>query len=300
MIPNKKINHWANIKKNKKKHSKKYFSKMLSLLLSLVFLFVFIYSFIFSDFLVINDISVNGSDETLSKKIKNTINEDISGEYFNFISKNNILLFNKRNKEQDLKNEFKEIEQIKIKKQFPNKLKVSVVERNNILIVCSNGDCFFINQKGVAYSRVDSNLNNVGRNKVIRLIDESKQSIKKGDKILSANFVFFLTNISKVFNDYLGIKLRDDYRTNSCVSEEIIAQTKNGWDILLSAKIPPEKSAQTLKVVLDKQITLKEFNQLEYIDLRLENKAFYRLKGAAVEEEKKIANEENNDFEKKE
>ena len=69
----------------------------------------------------------------------------------------------------------------------------------------------------------------------------------------------------------------------------------------MNSKFPIEKSVYTLKTLLNRQIMLKELNDLEYIDLRSENKVFYRMIGGVVQEEEELKKEseesENNSTE---
>ncbi len=287
-MKNKKRKHWAEAKKKKSKFSKIAYAKIVYSLLAIVFVGVTIYSFVFSSFLEVEKISIVGLKKISLDEVQQEVDNLKDGKYLELIPKNNFLFLRSGKIKQKLKDKFKRIDEIEVEKKFPNQIKIKITERNTILVLCAEGNCYFVDKNGNAYAKADFNSAEVKQNNLIKLIDESNEKIKEGENIFSEKFVKFITNVSSKFKENLNIDLLDEYRTKSCVAEEIIVQTSRGWDIYLSTRFPIEKSIQMLKILFNRQLTLKEINNLEYVDLRSENKIFYRMKGDAVKEEKEI------------
>jgi cell division septal protein FtsQ len=292
--------HWAKEKAEKKKSIVKIkrFVRptIICNILGVFFLGVVVYSFVFSDFLEINDVAINNKGTITTSSIMGVINSEIDGKYGGMVSKNNFVFFSSRRMEDNLKNSFRKIKKVTIDKKFPNKITVNIEERNLILTLCSRGECYFIDENGYSYEKVDFNSEEVKQNKIIKLIDESGKEIGGRNYVLLPKYVEFITKIAKEIKDGASVEILDEYRTESRISEEVIAQTNKGWDIYLNSKIPIDKSVQTLKTLLNRQIMLRDLNDLEYIDLRSENKVFYRMKGGVTqeEEETKAENEAQN------
>jgi len=290
--------HWATETKKKKSRWKKInYSRILYYLLTISFVGVVVYAFVFANFLEVDDISIVGTKKISLTEINKTVNDLSAGKYLNLVSRRNFLFFPADKIVRELQSKFKRIERIKIVRKFPRQIKIIVTERKSLLMLCSGGSCYFIDGHGVAYAKVKLNSEEVKQNQTIKLIDESAREVKEGEEIVSPAFVNFILNISGEIEQKTNLKLLNEYRTKSRMSEEIIVQTSKGWDIYINSRIPIKKSARMLKILLNKQLTLREISKLEYVDLRSENKIFYRMKGDAVKEKKEIEKIEKNEKE---
>ncbi|MDX9913432.1 MAG: FtsQ-type POTRA domain-containing protein [Candidatus Moranbacteria bacterium] len=294
MVIKEKKNHWA--KKREKKEPiirvKKFIRPTIVYNILLVFFVgVAIYSFVFANFLEINEISVDNQGTIDDVDIQKTISGELDGKYLWVISKNNFIFFNSKKIEVKLKNEFKKIKTVNVSKKFPDKVNVIIEERNLILALCSRGECYFIDENGYAYEKINPETKDENQNEIIELVDESGKEIRENEYVLLPSFVEFIVNVAAEIKDDANLEILNEYRTRSRISEEVIVQTKKGWDIYLNAKFPIDKSTQTLKTLLNRHLMLKDLNELEYIDLRSENKVFYRMIGGVTQEEEAIKKE---------
>lgn len=287
MIKEKK-HHWASEREKKKTVSKiKKFIRpvLVRNILIVLFLIVVIYAFVFSNFLEITDVEIKKDGIIPVEDINKIVEQEINGKYFNLVSKKNFAFFNAKQLSDKLKNDFRKIKVISIKRDFPNKVSIEIQERTLILSLCSRGDCYFIDERGYAYEKMNPDSNYINRNETIELIDESGKEIVENQYVLLPSYIEFIVAIADELKENMNIEILKEYRTRSRISEELIVQTKKGWDIYFNAKVPIEKSIQTLKTLLNRHLLLRDLNELEYIDLRSENKVFYRMKGGVVEEE---------------
>jgi len=301
--------HWANIKKiEERKIIGEKFKKYLRVsvicnLLVVFFLMVVIYAFVFASFLEVNDISIKNGGAISPEKINQFVDTKINSRYFKIISKKNFIFLNTRELEKEIKNNFKKIKKISIEKKFPNKLVINIEERNLILSLCSRGNCYFIDENGYAYEKANYDLSDMREGRTAKLIDESGKEIREGDYVLMPKYVDFIVGMEDAIKNGTSIEILNEYRTESRISEEVIVQTKKGWDIYFNAKFPIDKSVRMLKTLMNRQIMLRDLNDLEYIDLRSENKVFYRMIGGVTQEEEeeiKKENKESNNMENNE
>lgn len=295
MVKEKK-HHWANKKEEKEKVGFKvrnYFSlSVIYNLLVLFFLGVLIYSLFFAEFLTVTDVQIEGNSGVSSEKIIAKFNEETKTRYLKIFAKNNFIFLVENNLEDKIKDSFKRIKKISVEKKFPNHLSIKIEERNLILSLCSRGNCYFIDENGYAYEKADFELNDVKENRLVKLVDESGKEIKEGEYALMPKYVEFIVSIEDEIKSTTNLEILNEYRTESRISEEVIVQTKKGWDIYFNSKFPIDKSIRTLKTLLNRQIMLRDLNDLEYIDLRSENKVFYRMIGGVVQEEEDFKKEE--------
>ncbi|MDD3498312.1 MAG: hypothetical protein PHH24_02260 [Candidatus Moranbacteria bacterium] len=296
-------NHWSNPQKDKITKKMRIKKTVIFDFLLVLFLGVVFYSFIFSKFLEITEIEISGLETLDHKETESEIREILEGKYLWIVPKNNILLVAEERFSDKVEEKFKKLEDVRTDKIFPDKLKIYAKERDSVLVLCSKGDCFFIDKNGFSYIRADFDSPEAAQNNMIKLIDESGKRIEEGEQVLRSDFVDFIFSAKEELENTAGVDVSSEYRSKSLIAEEVIVQTSRGWDIYLSSGFPIEKSAKILKTVLSKQITLKEANELEYIDLRSENKVFYRMKGDGAREEEALLDEkegENKDESEKE
>lgn len=290
-----KKHHWARERETKKKKFRinNFIRPILvwNILIALFFA-VAVYSFVFSGFLEIADISIHTDGNIHINDIRNSINQEIDNKYFKTISRKNFIFLNKKRIEEKLKNDFRKIKKISIEKKFPNKLIIEIQERNLILFLCSKGECYYIDERGYAYEKIGLS-SFINHEETIELVDESGKEIRENEYVLLPTYIEFITNIADNLKKETELDILKEYRTRSRISEELIVQTKKGWDIYLTAKVPMDKSIQTLRTLLNRHLMLRDLNELEYVDLRSENKVFYRMKGGVVEEEKAAKKEED-------
>jgi len=221
---------------------------------------------------------VDGSEKIDAEKIKQLVRNEISGKYFNLIDKNNFLLASGKKWENKIKEEFKTLEEVKIKKVFPERVEILVQERDFLFIFCSGGPCLMVDKNGEALTIVDLNSDELQREDRIILIDESNREVNFGDEILDKEFLDFILKIKEKIRTSNGLEIETEIKTPRLISGDIIIKTKEGWSIYLNKDIGVDRLMNMLKIVLENKITVEERVNLDYIDLRIDSKVYYKLK----------------------
>lgn len=252
------------------------FSRMLFYFLLVVFLTVAGYVLLFSPYLKIQAISIHGIKELDYDAVTAKTASVIQGKYLKIIPKDNYFLVSKRKMSKNLTEEFKKIKLVKIKKMFPGAISIEIKERDSLILWCSGGPCYIIDESGFAYTSSDLDAPEVVQNNLIQIIDTSARPVEIGEKILNEEYVLYLLALREKIkkND---LKVSEQWYTPSLVADEVEIETSYGWRVYFSSKINPDRALRTLKAFLDGEIDDKR-ERLEYVDLRIENKVFYRLK----------------------
>jgi cell division septal protein FtsQ len=253
------------------------------------FLGVIFYSLFFAGFLSVNQIKIAGLDELSEKNILDVANSEIGGKYLKIVDKNNLLLINSSSVEKNLKKRFVKIESVKITKKFPNTLIVNIKERESSMVLCPDDECYLIDWQGIAYSKIDYSLPEVSENRLAVLRDLSNKTVNVGEFIFTSNYLEYISKIGEKIKSAVDIEMEMGYETPSRVSADIRGTTKGGWRIFFNSNIDIQKKIDMLRSVLDEKNGDKK-NDLEYVDLRSENKVYYKLKQGSQEE---INKEEN-------
>jgi cell division septal protein FtsQ len=256
-------------------------SGIVSLLLwflILAFLGVIIYTLFFSPLLAIKSINVIGVQNIDKQSIINIVTADIEGKYMNVFTKNNIILASRNKIEMDLHNKFKRIEDVEITTKFPDKLLIKIKEWESMLVFCSEDQCFVIDKNGRAYAHADFEANELGENDLSILRDISRKTISIKNFSVDVGLVQFISDVKNKLEQELDIKVEQEIQTPMLISGDLQFKTVNNYLIYFSRDIGASKSIEMLKTALNNSINKDSVADLEYIDLRLDNKVYYKLK----------------------
>lgn len=261
-------------------------SKIIFKLLCLIFVSVVVYVVFFSPFMQITKFEIAGNEELATDELRLESKKIFEGTYLGFIPKNNYLLFPVGRIKASLRDKFKKISDIETRKTFPDAFYFKITERKSLLVWCvKDDDCYLMDEKGITYSKVDFSAPEVVQNHLIKIFDLSTEGVNLGQKVITDEYLKYILAISEQFKNQVKISIGEQYTTPSAVSEEIAIVTDDGTKILLSTQFPLENAIKALEVFLqkrgDSQSHLAEF---EYVDLRGENKIFYKLRNAPAQE----------------
>ncbi len=253
--------------------------RFLRVLITFVFFLTLGYLALFSPFLEITTVSVRGVELNREIEISRKVNELLSGKYANLIKKNNFLFVRPKLIEEELLKNFNRLSKAEAKKIFPNLILVSAVERKADLVLCSSGICYLVDENGVAYSRADISDEELRERNFLTLVDESASLVEIGKTKIDKDFIEFAKKMSLILKDNLNFNWEGGFYTPALVSGEIFVRiTENGWILKLSQQTPPEEIYKMLVALIDQEIKRENLSNLEYLDLRIKGKAYYKMK----------------------
>lgn len=284
---------WVNEKKDKKiRHKRSVFLRSLFYFLLISFAAISLYSLFFSGFLKITDISLKGTKDLKREDIILIANDYLAGSYLGIVPKNNFILVFSGVLEKKILERFGKVRGVEIEKKFPNHLSIIVDERDSLLVWETGSDKFIIDENGKAYEKADFDSKLILENNLVSIQDQSNRPVSIGDEVLSGEYINFTLNIKNRIEKETDLKVENQYRTSSRISDEVIIKTQEGWSIYFSSKLGLNYSIRMLKTFLEKQVNFEQRKELEYVDLRIEKKIYYKMKKKEGEEEE-ISNSPN-------
>lgn len=206
-----------------------------------------------------------------------------------FLGVDNILTWNEKSIPDDylIKN-YPQIAEFKMEKDYIERsVEVSLTKRQKLGVWCkmdkiqegaatstaSNGlvspDCFWFDKEGVAFAEAPAAEGNL----IYKINDFSGRPLELGDSVLEKKF---LTNLIKIFEVLEKADLKaESLRLENLALQEIIAEPVAGFSpkIYFSLKSDPIFGLSALTSF--KNIDLAK---IDYIDLRVPNRAYYKLK----------------------
>lgn len=265
-------------RRKKKGRSPISFARFLYWLSFLIFLGALVYVLFFSPYLAVEKITVSGTDLVSPAEIQKIAEAKISGKWLDFIPRNNLLLSDRQGIAQAISEQFGLVKNLSLKKKFPNGLEIGVTEYRSSLILCSNGDCFVLDQEGAAFMPYDSENSPEAVNNLLRLVNYGDRKINKGEKMLPFSIISYLQEAETELASRLNLEIEREIETPQLASGDLRLKTKDSWQIYFSNEITVEKELGMLEVVLAEKITPEQKTDLEYLDLRTDNKVYYKFR----------------------
>lgn len=217
-----------------------------------------VYLLFFTPFFNIKTIEVNGYTD--GEKVKQIVTEQEGRG--NFAS--NIFLFNKETLSSTLAGDSL-ISDIQIKKILPNKLIINITESKPTIIWATAGDKYLVDERGDVIGPATSE-------KLPLVYDSADIKVGRGDKVASPLFIKFITTVWSEFEPATKTKISKILIFDLISDVHVLSSA--GWSVYMDASKDPNTELTNLtKVLAEAQKTTKK---LEYIDLRLEDKAFYK------------------------
>lgn len=278
--PNKKTNirlKSQEITDRKQKDKDKKISRLVYRILLVLFIIVVCYTLFFSPFLQINQVYIAGNDEIASTQIGSIAESLMDETYGGYISKRNLILFPANILRTRILEKFKKVSDATVRKKFPDQVEVVITERKSLLLWCSAENCFIVDEHGYAYTQADFDSEEIKQNHLVRIDDMSARGVTVGKQVLSDEDLQFFLNVKDVIKNKAGIEVEDSYTIPSSISEEFSAKTANGVIMKFSLQFSLEKALENMELFFTKKESpAHSLSELEYVDLRYEDKIFYK------------------------
>lgn len=252
--------------------------------LFLAFLLVGITYFIFLDAIQIKSIVFRGLESIEEEEIRKSVRDLLNGRELFLFPKSNIFLASSKEIENNLLKKFPHIGSIDVNKDFfPAGLSLTIKERALWVILCrvelvrgepneSIEECYYMDKEGIIFGHSPQFSGT--------LITKIKDFASTAPSLLSSplrarelDYIRVFKDGENMFEELRGLQFVFDDESRD--SFEI--KTAEGWRVILDVNADPKELLENLLLSLREEIKGKRLN-LDYIDLRLGNKIFYKFK----------------------
>lgn len=226
---------------------------------------IFVYVLVYSDLMMIKQVELVGAKMIESEEFLSLVNEDLNHWYL--IPQRHLLLIN-TNRLKNKINDRYNLNTLTIKRDW-KKLKIIIEEKISYLIIYNQKNFYFIDLHGevirlIPEERIGEYWDN------FPILNLNQENIKIGDRVASGRIVDFILRLDELVK-----------KTNLVVHgyesrgvEEVSLVAKDGWRAYFDLNSNPEIVLENLILILNEKI--ENPKNLEYIDLRLGNKIFYK------------------------
>lgn len=250
---------------------KRLFRKKIIIFLWILFLFLVLsYTLFFSPIFKIKEIKVSGNRAISNEEIRDSLDKFLKKKILIFFNKNNIFLVTEDGVEKVIFKDFPRVLSIKINKDiFKKTIDLKIVERKEAGIFCKK-ECYYIDEDGVIFEEAPQTSGTL----ILVIKDNSEGEAEMGKSIVEEKFMAELIDLRSYLSSQLNLKVLD-FTIESDDSGDFKINTNEEWYILLDRSRDLKNQLEALRLVLEEKI--KEGRQkLEYIDLRIENRVYYK------------------------
>lgn len=246
-------------------------------LLWLLFFATLFYTAFFSVFFLIGEVRIIGTSAVSEATIQGFVEQQLNEKYFNLFPRRNFFLARPYTLEKVLLDEYPLLSSASVTRVFPDSMRISVTERNKIILWCSQEQCFLVDEEGMAQDGERALLpENISH--AIFITDMSGKPAAIGEKVFDSGYGMFVVDLSEMFTEQLGIALAPRLTTVSRFANEVRVKTSEGWEVYFGTDVPLQSSLNALKLLFEKELPKELRAKLAYIDLRTENRAYYAFR----------------------
>ncbi|PIR69485.1 MAG: hypothetical protein COU47_02830 [Candidatus Niyogibacteria bacterium CG10_big_fil_rev_8_21_14_0_10_46_36] len=224
----------------------------------------------------IADISTEGVRTLPEENIQHAIRAHLQEKTWGILPHKNFFVFllTVPRLEQTLMQEFPKIESLTIKKRPPHAVAISFAERSIWATLCKASSCFYLDKGGFVFgksSRISGSL-------FFAIEDMRDTNYDVGAYIIAPEKLQSIQTLLERIETVSGASFETLTLSGS---DDLIAKyeavTKDGWSIIFDSKTDTGIAIQNFISAYD-GLLKQDLAGLEYIDLRLENKIFYKYR----------------------
>lgn len=169
-----------------------------------------------------------------------------------------------------------QVRDVHIVRKLPDTLKVIVQEKTPTLLLLSQKKYYFIDTGGVAYeeARLETLPGTVLP--IVKNNDEQAQ-LTLGVPVVDQHFIEFLQNVQKEMPEVTGAQVVET-RIPSLAAREVHLRLDNNWLVRFDVTRDAAAQLTILKKLLEITISEEKKPFIEYIDLRIPQRVYYKLR----------------------
>lgn len=233
-----------------------------------------IYGFFFSGIFEVHLVRAFGAETIPPQEVERIASEFLKGRTLLIFPRNHPLFLNEKLLVATILERFPKIAGVSIHYRYESHvLELSLKERKPVAYWCKVQEtCFLVDATGVIFSETAPD----GGALVLRIYDQTGRNLRIGTKVLSDIWMMRLLEIREGLRPEVVIP-EFIVEEESIGAHYVRANARDGWYVLFDTNEDPDLSVRHLKTLLAEEVGRRR-NRLDYVDLRVPNRAYYRLR----------------------
>lgn len=234
-----------------------------------------IYFIFFLPYFYIQQIKLEGLEKISRSEIEEMVNNQMAERRFLIFGQKNIFIFDEDSLCETINGKYA-LESIKINKKLPGFIEIKIQEKKPALI-WQTGDKFYdIDGEGIAIRELlpeEIAAIKSAETKTLVVYNESNEPINIEETILAKNFVQFMLDARQLLIEKTNVKIKN-FKMQNQKSDMAKVITDAGLEIYFTNSREALAQVEKLSAFLNTQ--KEEDKKLEYIDLRFEDRVYYK------------------------
>lgn len=225
--------------------------------------------------LTVTEIDVSGTDIVPAEEVRQAVQKMLSGRMGFIVPRSNFFAVSGGRVEKELRRQFSEVALAEVNKEFPHRLVIRVEGRKLWGVYCERSpaaetrSCAYLDGEGTAYDELGN-----FSGWLLPLIYGSS-AVRLGEPTVPKTALGFFEQ-AKTELAALGAHLLS-LAFSTTTPDEVRLGLAEGWHIRVTFSRPIGEWLGILQAVLEKEVGARRA-ELDYIDLRLGSKVFYKFK----------------------
>ncbi len=222
----------------------------------------------------VRSVEVHASSLIPATDVEQKAWEVLNSRVFGIPRKNNILFFSPQKIGPALLKAFPRIDSVDIRRSSLHKLVIMVHERVAAGLWClsGQGQCFYYDADGIAFSEIASTSGFL----FVPVNDARDRTIEIGHPIAPDFWRYDILEAKKILQ--FGGLNASQFMIPHDSFNEFDVQVAEGWSILYSTDFDINRQTNNLLAFLKEKITPDQRKKLDYIDLRVEDRIYYKMR----------------------
>lgn len=170
-----------------------------------------------------------------------------------------------------------QVRDVHIVRKLPSTLKVVVQEKTPVMLLLSQKKYYFVDNDGTAYEEASlDTLPGV----VLPVVKNNDQdgAVTVGSPVVEQSFITFVQQIQKELPNIIPAQVVE-IRIPSLAAREVHFHLNNNWLVRFDIGRSPEGQLAILKKLLTTTVPADQQANIEYIDLRIPQRVYYKING---------------------
>ena len=243
-----------------------------------------IYFLFFTRIFDVRSISIDTPDG-LHDSLSGVVDDWLNAGFWELTRRNNIFFVSSAKLASLLAEQFPKLESINISVDFPHGLLLSAIERKQAGIWCqanqdapaqisqsetSAGKCFYFDKNGVAFSETQPSNGFL----ITNVTDKRMREISLGGQVIADDWLKSIM-LAKELLARVDVDV-SEFVIPANSFDEFHAKTAESWKIMFSIQTDIEKQISALAIFLKEKINPDQRSGLQYVDLRIQDRIYYK------------------------
>lgn len=263
-------------------HILPWLSVVVLLTLVLVPLGLLVWLVFFTDIFIVQAVTVTDARPHTTESARQIIEQHLTD---NPLSKN-IFFTQSDALEDSIESALPQVRTVHIARKLPATIKAIIQEKTAALLLLSNAQYYFVDDQGIAYE--EARLETLPGTLLPTVKNNDPNStVTIGVPVVTTSFVQFVRFVEQ---ELPQIAVGDasspattvaEIRIPSLSAREVHFLLTNNWIIRFDVTRPPQGQLETLEKLLRGTIPMEEQQHLEYVDLRIPDRVYYKVRESA-------------------